>query len=155
MGVALEYELTGSGWAKCTLRIDAAMAETASYLGDARGDLVSAVTAALRGHPKAVASFCEEPGEYRWILEACPPGQVRIRILEFTELWGDRPDADGRVILDAECPLRELAQATLACLRKLEQRYGMAGYRERWGAHNFPEEQAAELEKLLGQRSFE
>ena len=58
MGVQLSYELVGAGWAKCTIRVDDATATvTASYLSDALDDLASAVSAALRGHPHATASF--------------------------------------------------------------------------------------------------
>ena len=95
MGVQLSYELVGAGWAKCTIRVDDATATvTASYLSDALDDLASAVSATLRGHPHATASFTEEPGEYRWVFEPLPEGKVVVRILEFREMWGGRPDEE-------------------------------------------------------------
>jgi hypothetical protein len=70
MSLAFSYQLQGHGWAECRLEIDDQHATlTASYLSDALGDLASATTAALRGHPRPTASFAEEPGEYRWIFE--------------------------------------------------------------------------------------
>ncbi len=150
MAVELEYDLTGTGWSECTVRVNGTTATvTASYLGDALGDLASAVTAALRGQPKSVARFWEEPGEYRWILEPLRPGAVRIRIIEFPHLWGDRPNEDGRVLLDAECSLVELGKALLACLLQLEGKYGVHGYREKWVEHDFPTERVAEFQELL------
>ena len=99
------YELVGDGWAKCSLRIGEKGATlTASYLSDALADLASAVAAALRGSLRSTFSFTEEPGEYRWILERRPKGRTRIRILEFPQLWGHRPDEEGTVLFDGQPP---------------------------------------------------
>ena len=123
MGVQIAYDIVGAGWAKCTIRVDDACATvTASYLSDALDDLASAVAASLRGHPHATASFTEEPGEYRWIFEPVSEGRVSVRILEFKEMWGGRPDEDGAVIFHAQCRLRTLAAR--CCL----------SYRD-WNAH--------------------
>lgn len=74
MSVELTYELTGTGWADCRIRIDDVVATvTASYLSDALGDRASGIAALLREHPEARVSFWEEPGEYRWILEGRKP----------------------------------------------------------------------------------
>ena len=49
MGVQISYDIVGSGWAKCTIRVDEACATvTASYLSDALDDLASALAASLR-----------------------------------------------------------------------------------------------------------
>ena len=112
-------------------------------------DLASAVAASLRGHPHATASFTEEPGEYRWIFEPLSEGRVSVRILEFKEMWGGRPDEDGTVIFHAQCRLRTLAGAVLSELQRLERAYGFAGYREKWVEHDFPVLRLAELQELL------
>jgi hypothetical protein len=150
MGVEIRYELTGSGWAECTVRVDGTwVTVTASYLSDALDNLASAIVAVLRGHPRATASFDEEPGEYRWIFEPLPEGQVRIRILEFEELWNDRPDEQGKQIFAAECRLRTLAGAMVSALQNLEQKYGIPGYREKWVSYDFPSHRLTELQELL------
>ena len=135
MGVQLSYDLVGAGWAKCTIRVDDATATvTASYLSDALDDLASAVSATLRGHPHATASFTEEPGEYRWIFEPLPEGKVVVRILEFRELWGGVQTRKERSFLTHSVG----AGALLSELQKLERTYGLAGYREKWVEHDFP-----------------
>jgi hypothetical protein len=150
MAVEISYDLDGAGWATCTIRVDDAIATvTASYLSDALDDLASAVAAALRGHPHATASFAEEPGEYRWIFEPLAEGRVSVRILEFEEMWGGRPDKDGKVISNAECRLRTFAGALLSELQRLESTYGLAGYREKWVRYDFPALRLAELQNLL------
>ena len=112
-------------------------------------DLVSAVSATLRGHPHATASFTDEPGEYRWIFEPLPEGKVCVRILEFREMWGGRPDEEGEVVLQAQCRLRTLAGALLSELQRIERTYGHAGYREKWVEHDFPAGRLDELRQLL------
>jgi hypothetical protein len=150
MGVQISYDLLGAGWAKCTIRVDDACATvTASYLSDALDDLASAVLAALRGHPGATASFTEEPGEYRWVFEPLPEGKVAIRIIEFTEMWGGRPDDEGKLIFHAQCQLCALAGAMLSELQRLEHTYGVGGYREKWIQHDFPVGRLTELRELL------
>lgn len=151
MSVTFAYRLQGHGWAECTLHIEDQRATvTASYLSDALGDLASATTAALRGHPRPTASFAEEPGEYRWILEPLADGRLRVRVLEFSSLPSDRPDEEGSVLLDTVCRLRTFAGAVLSEIQRLEREHGVAGYREQWGRHDFRANRLAELQKLLG-----
>ena len=149
MAVEFSYELIGTGWAKCTLRVGEQVATvTASCLSDGLADLASATAAALRGHPRPSASFADEPGEYRWILEPTADGQVRIRILEFPELWRQRPDEEGVVLLDGECRLQTFAGAIVSELKRLERKHGHEGYHNEW-EHDFPAERLAELQGLL------
>ena len=150
MGVQLSYDLVGTGWARCTICVDDASATvTASYLSDALDDLASAISATLRGHPHATAAFTEEPGEYRWVFNPLPEGKVSVRILEFKEMWGGRPDEEGELIFHAKCRLRTLAGALVSELQRLERTYGFAGYREKWVEHDFPTQRLAELQNLL------
>jgi hypothetical protein len=150
MGVQFSYDLVGAGWATCTIRVnDASATVTASYLSDALDDLAGAVSATLRGHPHAGASFTEEPGEYRWIFEPLPEGKVSVRILEFRELWSGRPDEEGEIIFHEQCRLRTLAGVLLSELQRLERTYGLAGYREKWIQHDFPAGRLHELGELL------
>src|SRR5262245_5924463 len=130
MSVEISYQLVGLGWSECTVQVDdAKVTVTASYLSDALADLVSAVSAALRGHPRPTASVEEEPGEFRWIFEPTPDGKVLIRILEFKELWAQRPDEEGKEIFSARCGLRTFAGALLSELQRIERDEGLDGYR--------------------------
>ena len=153
MTVRLRYDLTGVGWAECAVEIDGARAVvTASYLSDALDALGAATAAVLQGEPEATAAFDEEPGEYRWRLARVGADRLRVRILEFDELWGGRPDAEGRPLLDAECRLRTFAGAVVAELQRLLAEHGEAGYEARWAEHAFPRGRLDELERLLAER---
>jgi len=150
MSVRLRYELTGTGWAECEVEVgDQRVVATASYLSDALDELCRAVVELLRGEPSSRAAFDEEPGEYRWLFDRVAEDRVRVRVLEFRELWGNRPDAEGQLVFDAECRLRTFAGALLSELQRLLRSYGEAGYKEKWAEHGFPSRRIDQLRDLL------
>jgi hypothetical protein len=135
--VAFSYSLTGSGWAKASLVIEGGRADmTASYLSDALGDLCEAMLRLLEGEETTTTSFVEEPGEYRWLFTRRPNDQIHVRILSFAD--EGLPEADGEVLLDAECSLDKLARRVVASVRELERTYGKKGYRKKWKEHDLP-----------------
>lgn len=150
MSVSFAYDLVGSGWAECTIAIDEQHATiTASYLSDAFGDLLSAVIRIVEGQPEATASFAEEPGEYRWRIFRKEPDRLLIRILEFPQLWGDRPDEEGQILFEAECRLRTFAGAVQSESQRLLEKHGTDGYLGTWHQHEFPLEKQERLRQLL------
>jgi hypothetical protein len=93
----IDFRRTGSGWAECTVHADGRQCElSVSYLSDALGKLVLAGVAVLAGAKSVSVGFDEEPGEYRWAIVMNESGTVRVDVLEFQELWNNRPDAEGR-----------------------------------------------------------
>jgi len=151
--IVVDYRLVGAGWAECSLDVYGSLCSvSASYLSDALLELVSGVNHVLAQPGEARFGFDEEPGEFRWILRSESSGSLNVRILEFGELWGNRPDVDGRVLFDAVCPVREFALALLAALDRLLKEFGVAGYRRKWVAAEFPAEQYELLCRQLGRR---
>lgn len=57
-------------------------------------------------------------------------GTVRVQVLEFQELWGNRPDAEGRSLLTFSCVLLEFGKAVCATADEVFKQYGLAGYKE-------------------------
>lgn len=144
--VEFDYRLVGTGWSEARFAVgDAWVGLTASYLDDALGDLLLAARLLVEGDTTASASWAEEPGEYRWIMERSGP-KVRVRIVGFPELWSDAPLEEGEVLLDASCELRELLTALAAGARQVLDAHGEAGYREKWVDHAFPLEHLEALE---------
>lgn len=149
MTIKLTYELTGAGWARCQIETENSSVDiTASYLSDALGNLANAVVALIKGESVARFSFDEEPGEYRWILER-HGDSVRIRILEFGELWGDDLDENGKMLFDMTCRFDHFVVATCTMLKEIIQKYGPDGYKEKWVEHDFPISQLDAIKKFL------
>jgi hypothetical protein len=150
MAVRIDYRLTGTGWADCDVTIGASStAVEASYLGDALRELIEATLGAVGGSGYTVAHFWDEPGEYRFVLE--PKGDlIRVRILEFPNLWSDEPDDVGDVKLDDTCSLQEFAEAVLGAALAVLKAHGVEGYKENWVSHEFPTEVVNDLKRALG-----
>jgi hypothetical protein len=150
MGIHVSYKLTGSGWSECTVAIkEQRVTITASYLSDAWGDLLAAVVRIVEGETEAMASFTEEPGEYRWRLIRMGSDRLLVRIIEFPDFWGDKPDEEGKLIFDAECRLRTFAGAVLSASQRLLEEHGIEGYLGKWVEHPFPLERQERLRQLL------
>jgi hypothetical protein len=139
--IEIAFELLAIGCLECGIRVGSSRANvTASYLSDALGDLLSGVIAMVRGNPSATITFWEEPGYFHWILERVSEERVRIQILGPPE---------EHVVLDDECPLRDLAVEVLSAFDRLKQKYGEEGYLAQWVEHKFPAELVEELRGLL------
>ena len=132
------YRLTGTGWSEarlgdgpCSVRI------TASYLGDALGELLEAVGVLLEGAEQARCSWAEEPGEYRWIFDRAG-SDVRLRVLALPDDDPRKPDDRGQVVFDSTAPLREIADAIADGAQKVLDEYGEDEYLRLWAQHPFP-----------------
>lgn len=146
MSLSIEYRLLKSGWAECTVRVGSASQElTASYLSDALGNLVLAATAMLAGMHSVATSFDEEPGEYRWVIERVDGTDISLQVLEFGDLWGNKPNAEGKVLIQTTCHPLVFGEAVHKAASAVLATHGVAGYKERWVEHEFPSKQLALL----------
>jgi hypothetical protein len=136
--LTIEYRLTGTGWSECVLRADGeTVTISASYVGDALGDLARAALALVEGKSKSRCSFHEEPGEFRWLFSRHRE-HVILRVLRFGERWSGGPDERGNKIFRTEMTVRELAVAVSTMLDAVLREYGAAGYAAKWARHDFP-----------------
>lgn len=135
----IDFRLIGSGWAECTVYADGLECKvSASYLSDALGKLVLAGVAVLAGAQSVSVGFDEEPGEYRWAIVMIDSGTVRVDVLEFQELWGNRPDAEGRSLMTFSCSALEFGKAVCATADEVLKQHSLAGYKQRWVENDFP-----------------
>lgn len=136
--LTFDYSLVGTGWAAARLTdAESAVEVTASYLEDALGDLLLAVWCIGTGDAEARASWAEEPGEYRWVFQR-EDDRVRLEILAFEELYGNRPDSHGASVFVTEQPLGVVLDAFLRGAETVLAEWGEVAYRERWVDHDFP-----------------
>jgi hypothetical protein len=143
----LRSDLTGTGWAECTIELDGQRAHTtASYLSDALDELCRATLEVLRGGAHAEAVFEEEPGEYRWLLDRTGDRRVRIRIVDGVITPENPIDT---IVVDGECTAREFGQALLSELQRLLELHGEKGYRDEWVLYPFPRSRLEDLRAVL------
>ncbi|MCV2423489.1 hypothetical protein [Paucibacter sp. DJ2R-2] len=153
MQLSITYELVGSGWSKCTIEDgEESCSVSASYLSDALGNLVVAAFSALSGFASISFGFDEEPGEYRWVIEQTEPNQIQIQILEFEDLWGCKPNADGKVLLSTTCRPLVFAAAVQRAAAAVLAEHGEEGYLGKWMEHPFPIRQLSLLSELVAAR---
>lgn len=140
MPLSIDYQLTDLGWADCSVQFaDKSCKITASYLSDALGKLVVAANAVIAGMHSISIGFDEEPGEYRWVIRQTSGNYwLTVDILFFTESWGNRPDSEGEVVFSFACDPVEFVRAVRDAARQVLDRYGIAGYKEKWDAYDFP-----------------
>ena len=150
MNLSVEYALVGTGWAKCTLESDDSRCEiTASYLSNALARLLIAAASLVAGFKTVSFGFDEEPGEYRWVIEAVDLNLCSLEILEFPELNGNRPKSEGRLLFSAKLRPVVFGNAVLAAAQELLAKHGESGYEERWSEHSFPSLQLSMLENEI------
>lgn len=139
MSLTIEYQLVGTGWAKCTITSGEVNCEvTASYLSDALGNLVLGAVSMLSGITSVSFGFDEEPGEYRWNVHLSGPTEITLSIFSFFGPLGNQPSTEGESIFCVTCPLLEFGKAVQAAAMSVLAVHGLAGYREEWAMHPFP-----------------
>jgi hypothetical protein len=137
----ITYELVGTGWARCVIADEESRCEiTASYLSDALGRLLLAALGIVSGLRAVSFSFDEEPGEHRWVIRPIDINEIEIQVLQFDQLWGNKPDSDGRLLFKTRCHPVIFARAVEAAATATLRDYGESGYREKWDQHAFPVE---------------
>lgn len=155
--LTIDYKLTGSGWAECTIADgEQTCTVTASYLADAFGDLVLAAVAQLHWFDSLSFSFREEPGEFRWVFTSGQqhPDDIDLKILDPYDRYEGKPGSEGRLLFHTVCDRRDFAKAVQQVATKLLADYGEAGYLEKWVEYPFPTESLNELNRLLSRFTY-
>ncbi|NUR94896.1 MAG: hypothetical protein HOV67_06490 [Kribbellaceae bacterium] len=150
--VRFEYRLPALGWGAGKLQIGPMAVElSASYLGDALGDLVRGALALARGSAEVRFAWAEEPGEFRWILERLGE-MLSVRVLWFDDgPFSSQTDERGIERLAATCDPAAFLRAIATGAAAVRDELGVDGYRRRWGEHDFPTEQLDQLLSLQSQ----
>lgn len=108
-----------------------------------------AAAAVLAGAHSISVGFDEEPGETRWSVVRTDNGTVRVSVLSFQELWGNRPDAEGESMFSWTCPPIDFGRAVRDAAETVLKEHGLAGYKERWVEHDFPSQQLELLKSYI------
>src|SRR4051812_14466908 len=114
MSFVIDYKLTGSGWAECTITDDEnSCTVTASYLSDAFADLVLSAVALLHWFNALSFSFEEEPGEFRWAFTSRAVNEIELNILDCCDRYRDKPDHECKPLFQTVCAREIFGRAVL------------------------------------------
>jgi hypothetical protein len=149
----LTYKLIGTGWSECLIEgPDTSIEVSASYLSDALGNLVLSAISVSSGFHAVEFGFDEEPGEYRWSISTVDNNTIRLRVLEFSELWGNKPTGSGHLLTEFTTTPLAYAKAVEACASAVLHEYGIKGYGEKWAEHPFPAQALELLQAAIARR---
>lgn len=115
MSVIFHYDVR-DGWLHCGVAInDQCVSHSVSggHEGSSDGlsELILAICAMFDRCETAVASFEEEPGEFRWRIDRLTSNRIRVRVLEFADYYENKPDEQGKSLFDQPCGLVKFARA--------------------------------------------
>lgn len=151
MDLSIDYRLSGTGWSDCIVTAANGRCElTASYLSDALGNLVLAALGVISGFRTLSFGFDEEPGEYRWVIDAIDLNEIKLQVLAFDELWGSKPNSGGKLLFETTCRPIVFATAVEHAAATVLNVHGEEGYLEKWSEHPFPTRQLALLRERIG-----
>ena len=145
-----EYELHQAGWATARIRHSDSFVEMpVSYLHDSLRELATATFTISRGAKSSRVVFMDEPGEHHLTLTREEDAMCRYSIDWFNDhhSWGLRIIPGGEHICAGNVSVRRLVQQVYSELYRLHEVFGVAGYKERWVAHEFPH---TEMQRLIG-----
>ncbi|RSS76828.1 hypothetical protein [Streptomyces sp. WAC06614] len=138
----MHWQLGGSGWAEWLWSIEGSEQRVvASYVGpEVLGSFMGVVRDLLSGARSGFVTFFDEPGGARVFFNQTE-GQVFVQIVGYPHLsepqsWWKAAD----LLWAGRLPTARFADAFMAMVDELLDRYGTAGYRKRWG-HDFPAEE--------------
>jgi hypothetical protein len=147
--VEFSFRLTGSGWARARLAHGSQEVELpASYLSDALGEVPLAIAELQEGENAAVASWEQEPGEYRWLFRRTDD-EISLQVLAFSDSYPRLPDSEGSPVFTATRPVDEMARAFAEGARSVLNLEGEDGYKQKWVEHPFPTTLSEMVESAL------
>lgn len=138
-----KYELTGTGWATCEIRIENQIHKyEAGYLTDALGNFLNAL---LKINPlytekvylKHGANFFfdNEPSGTDWHLKYLGNDKMLLEVTTYTDISFSE---DPKLEIQIECSYDEFLLQVVKEAEKLLKEYGIVGYKEMWVEHEFP-----------------
>lgn len=145
-----DYELHEAGWATARIRdSDFTVDMTVSYLHDSLRELANAAFTISRTPGTSRVVFMDEPGEHQLTLTREYGQECHYSICWFEDWdsWGMKSLPGSRNVCSGTVSVRRLVHQVYSCLWTLYEQYGVAGYKERWGEHDFPHQ---EMQRLVG-----
>lgn len=138
--MTIVYALDGAGWATATGGVDGGkVAMPVSHLHDSLGQLAGATLELSAGGTEATVVFMDEPGEHHLVLSRTGDAvAVEARWFEDWASWDIYPSDRYQVVQGGVCTFEAFRDQVVNALGGVLAELGVAGYRAKWGEHDFP-----------------
>lgn len=149
VNVLVDFSITGYGSADCNLHIGDKKftLQGLSYTTDALGDLLRMALEIATGAVTATARFDHEPMESRlWAHNLGGRSGLFLKVLRFSDIYGNEPDHAGDIVFAAECGAADFANAVVIAAKRVWETYG-PNYK--WSDNPFPMRALRALETAL------
>ena len=155
MPTIINYELTGTGWSKCTVRpARKSYTFNASYDSDALGSLVIAAISLLSDINSLSFEFFGNYGTWLWVIERQSGENVVIEIFESTpRLAGKISECDVKTVVKFTCSEIAFAESVNASASAVLKKHGIKGYEDLSFNYGYPKELQIYLSKLIALRN--
>ena len=131
----IRLDIEDHGWASVVVSYGNHSFETngVSNLTDALGDMIRAAVDLLRRADSCRFSFDGEPMETRWVLDRDAVDEVRLRILQFPDIYRSSASDPGVERFSAVMAADSFARAVPREADRIHFELGEADYEKRWG----------------------
>ncbi len=160
MALKIDYELTGMGWARCTVRpARRNFSFSVSYDSDALKCLVVAAIAMLGDTDRIAFYFAGRSSWWYWNIDQNSPTELAINISEITpevKLHNSETDEvtlsmedSVKLVVEFKCKALSFAQVVHDAAANVKATHGLKGYKELWASHDFPSHELQLLAKSI------
>jgi hypothetical protein len=124
---------------------------TVSYLHDTLAELITAANLLLKGAPDAKVIAMDEPGEHLIYMQSSDAINVAIEIRWFKDWasWNMITEKEYQVAFKCHNTILNLSTEIFNNAKRILEKHGMDGYKERWIEHDFPIDEYNRLKSLL------
>lgn len=152
MALTINYNLGDHGWADVDMHNGSqGVNMTVSYLHDTLAEFITAANLLLKGAPDAKVIAMDEPGEHLIYLQSLGATDVAIEIRWFRDWasWNIITEKEFEVVFKCYDTILNFSTEVFNTAKRILDKHGMVGYREKWIEHDFPIGEYNRLKLLL------
>jgi hypothetical protein len=148
VALSIDYKLTGTGWATCTVRpARRNYSFNATYDSNALESLVTAAISALSDINTIAFQFYGQHTDWFWDIQKNDDEKLTIEISDVLPRFIE-PGCETKLVVKFDCTSTQFATAVLVATEAVLEKHGLKGYKTLWVEHDFP----MDLLKLLRKR---
>ncbi len=152
MALRINYNLADHGWADVHMNHGHQSVDmTVSYLHDTLAEFITAANLLLKGAPDAKVIAMDEPGEHLVHLTSPDRASLVIEIRWFKDRasWDLVTEKEFEVVFKCDDTILNFSTGIFNNAKRILDKHGMQGYKEKWIKHDFPMGEYNRLKSLL------